>query len=312
MDETGKKLLSLMFRPGERVCVSHNKYGYHSMPLSEVLDKESVTMVPTQNSCIERKIEWVPENFEKIATDRLLLVSLNPNNKWRNDESVTAYRNILIEMDTGSIKQQLDHIKAIGVPYSAAVFSGNKSIHFLISLDKDLPDEKTYRLFSMWVIKAIPLADQQTFNPSRSIRIPGAYREPGKKQRLMEYKGPVAITDLMAWLRKHPDAMPVSKPLRERSEERDYNKIRPWAKKRIAKIKKYGLDKRKGRSDQWYALAFEFALSGYSEDDTLRILGGFFEPERDYKEKEWKATINSAFKRVESTDVKKNQQRRRR
>lgn len=284
MDETGQRLLSLMFRPGERVCVSHNKYGYHSIPLENAfLDK--VTLESRDS-----------ERFsEKVSSDRLVLVSLNPNNKWREDESCTAFRNILVEMDTGPLKQQLEYIKTKGLPYSASVFSGNKSIHFLISLDEDFKDEDEYRMFSQWILRAIPLADQKTFNPSRSIRIPGAYREPGKKQRLVELKGPVKKIDLVNWLNKHMDARPKSETVREKSEDFAYEHLRPWVRKRLIN----GLDKRKGRSNQWYAIAYEFALSGYSEDDTLRLLGGFFMPDRDFKEKEWKTTVLSAFKHVD-------------
>lgn len=276
--------MNLMFRPGERVCVSHNKYGYHSVPLESAL-ADRVTLVSPD---IRRK-------HEIFHTDRLTLVSLNPNAKWREDETCTAFRNILVEMDYGPLKQQLDHIKAIGLPYSAAIFSGNKSIHFLISLDQDFPSENVYRLFSQWILKAIPLADQKTFNPSRSIRIPGSYREPGKKQRLIEYNGPVKLVDLVAWLERHPEAKPVRGPLRDKKEEFDPNIIKPWVMERLQN----GLDRRKGRSNQWFAIAFEFALSGISEDATLRILGGFFVPDRDFKEKEWKTTINSAFKHVD-------------
>lgn len=284
MDETGQKILSLMFRPGERVCVSHNKYGYHCVPVEMAVSDDVALVSPDADRPIER-----------VHSDKLTLVCLNPSKSWRSDENCTAFRNILVEMDYGPLKQQLEHVKAIGLPYSAAIFSGNKSIHFLISLDRDFPDEDKYRLFAQWILKSIPLADQKTFNPSRSIRIPGSYREPGKKQRLIEYKGPVKMADLANWLMRHPDARPKKGPIREKSDDFAFEHLRPWVRKRLLN----GLDKRKGRSNQWYAIAYEFCLAGYSESDTLRILGGFFEPDRDFKEKEWRTTINSAFKHVD-------------
>lgn len=274
-----------MFRPCERVCVSHNKFGYHSVELEYVLSGKVALLSPNAN---------VP--VEEVDSDKLTLVSLNPNNKWREDETCTAYRNFLVEMDTGEIKSQLDHIKALELPYSAAIFSGNKSVHFLISLSQDLPNEELYRMFAQWMLKSIPLADQKTFNPSRSIRIPGAYRELNKKQRLIEYRGSVEIKDLVTWLQRHPEARPKRGTLREKTGEvNSFDKIRPWARKRLIN----GLDKRKGRSNQWYAIAFEFALANYDYDDTIRILGEFFIPERDFKEKEWLNTVKSAFKNVD-------------
>jgi len=284
MSPEGKSVLGLMFRQGERVCVSHNKFGYHSIPIENAVSDKVTLVSPNAN---------VP--VEYVHSDRLTLVSLNPSKGWRTDENCTSFRNFLVEIDIGTIDSQLAHIHAIGIPYSCVVFSGNRSAHTLISLSKDLPNEDVYRMFAQWILKAIPIADQKTFNPSRSIRIPGAYREPGKQQKLLEYKGPVDIQDLVAWLQKHPEARPVKGPLREKSGVTAFDKIRPWARKRLIN----GLDPRKGRSNQWFALAFEFCLSGYSIEDTITILGGFFSPDRDFKEKEWKTTIHSAFKHVD-------------
>lgn len=283
MDDTGKKILNLMFRPFEKICVSPNKYGYHSVDLGSAMS-DKVTLVSPN---AERPIEY-------IHSDRLTLVALNPINGWRNDESCTAFRNILVEMDAGPARAQLEYIKSMKLPYSAAIWSGNKSIHFLISIDQDFPSEEVYRTFAMWILKALPMADQKTFNPSRSIRIPGSYREPGKKQRLIEYKGPVKLKDLAQWAMEHPEAMPVTKKVRPKSNFFDFDDLRPWVKIRLAN----GLDKRKSRNGQWYAIAFEFALSSYSYDDTIKILGGFFTPDRDFKEREWRTAIKSAFKTV--------------
>lgn len=293
MDETGKKLLNLMFRPEETVCVSHNKYGYHSIPLSEVLGKEVVTLVPTEESCAKRKIEWKPENFEKAFTGNLTLVALNPIKGWREDSNCTAFRNFLIEMDAGDLKGQYEYIQYMGIPYSAVIFSGNKSLHFLISLEQDLPDEKEYRFFSEWILNALPMADDKTKNPSRGIRIPGAFREPQKKQRLVELKGPVNNTKLLLWLAKHMDAKP-KKPEKRVPGSRNFDAMPMWVTERLIK----GIDPAKGRNQQWYAIAYEFALTGYTESETLEFLGDYFTPERDFKEREWRTAIKSAFKHV--------------
>src|ERR1700678_1605238 len=73
--------------------------------------------------------------------------SINPMDptKTRADSSVLKYRNILVEMDHMPLEQQDQYIVEIGMPYSTAVFSGSKSIHYIISLETELQDEQIYR-----------------------------------------------------------------------------------------------------------------------------------------------------------------------
>lgn len=290
MHEDGKKLLNLMFRPGETVCVSHNKYAYHSLPLENAF-KDQVTLVPTLESCQKRKLEWGPEHFEKVPTEKLLLVALNPIKGYRSDEGVTAFRNFLVEMDNYDLKAQIDYIKRLGLPYSAMVFSGSKSMHFLISLEEDLPNEKVWRTFAQWLLNIAPLADQQTKNPSRGIRIPGGLRDTGP-QRLVEFKGSVKTSDLLAFFRKHIEAQPKEPEKRSIHRKFHFNGIRKWC----LDLLENGLKEDRGRNNQWYAIAYEFALNGASEDETIEILGSYFTPERGFKEREWLVTIKSAFK----------------
>ena len=268
-----------MFRPGETVCVSHNKYGYHSIPLDNAMNGPVRLVPPNING---------EDLYPK--TEELTLVALNPIKGFRQDINCTAFRSFLVEMDYGPIAQQLEYVKKMEMPYSAAIFSGNKSIHFLISLDKDLPSEKIYRFFSEWILGAVTLADQATKNPSRSIRIPGAYREPTKKQELMEYRGPVTVEELTNWLRRHPGAKPKEKQEHKVSEIPDFTKIKGW----ICKALVDGI--RTNRNKMWFTVGVEFALAGYEEDDTLDKLRPYYHSDSDFKEKEWETTVRSAFK----------------
>lgn len=284
MHKTGQNLLNLMFRPGETVCVSHNKYGYHSIPLQNALDGTVTLVSPNPD-----------REFEKVDSDILTLVSLNPIRGWRDDASVTAYRNFLVEMDYGPLPEQLAYAKAIGLPYSAVVFSGSKSLHFLISLDQDLPSYDVYYLMAEWTLGIATAADQNTKNPSRQIRIPGAYREPGKKQLIVEHKGPTSLKVFSEWLAAHPGAKPKPPEKREISKEWDPKKLKGWVSKRL---QDGNIGAKQGRNKEWFAIACEFALAGYNEDDTMDILSAYFVPDRDFKEKEWKTSIKSAFKYI--------------
>jgi hypothetical protein len=297
MDDTGKKLLNLMFREGETVCVSPNKYGYHSIPLEAAMGDEKVILVPTEESCKKRNIPWDDKACEHVETSDLILAALNPIEGFREDRNCKAFRNFLMEMDVGPLKEQIAYIQKLGLPYSAAVFSGGKSIHFLVALEENLETEERWRHVNHWMLSILTLADQKCQNPSRSIRIPGAYREkdnPEKKQRLVEAKERIKFADLLAWLEKFPEAKPKPKEKRVVSTEVDFDKLKPWVVKALIN----GLDPRKGRNQQWFAIACDFALAGYTEDDTMDILSRYFQEDRDFKEREWKSAIKSGFKYI--------------
>lgn len=286
MHDSGVKLLKLMFREGETICISPNKYGYHSMPLEKAFE-ENVKLLNTKF----RDSKPIEECVEEYPTNELRLVGLNPINGWHDDASCYKYRNFLIEMDVGPLSDQMVYIKRLEMPYSAIVFSGGKSLHFLVSLAEDLPDEKTWRKVSEWILSIVTMADQNTKNPSRRIRVPGAKRD-DSKQALVELIGAVPNKTLGTWLKKYPHLMPKEaekKPITG-------NKRFPTMKKWMVKALHGDFPADKGRNKTWFAIACEFVLAGFDEDDTIDILRDFFSPDRDFKEREWKTTIRSAFK----------------
>lgn len=288
MHETGVKLLNLMFKEGETICISPNKYGYHSTPLANAIGSE-ISLLNTKF----RDGKPPEECVEKFPTDELRLVALNPIQGWCDDASCYAWRNFLIEMDYGPLPEQLAYIKKLGMPYSAVVFSGGKSLHFLISVAEDFKDEKTYRKVAEWVLAIVTLADQNTKNPSRRIRIPGPKRD-NSKQALVEFKGKVPNAILGEWLQKYSHLMPKEREKRQISGDRRFPKMKPW----MAKALKGEFPTDKGRNKTWFSIACEFVLAGFSEDDTIDILQDYFQPDRDFKEREWKTTIKSAFKYI--------------
>jgi hypothetical protein len=284
MDSTGKSLLGILFNEGETICVSPNEFAYHSIPLENAFEP-TITLVPPDE---ERELSY-------CDSKNLLMVAINPIKGWRRDSSVTSFRSFLLELDSGSIQEQLGYIDKLGVPFSAQVFSGNKSIHTVITLDEDLKDEKTYRYTADWIFNVVAHADKNCRNPSRSIRIPGAYREPGKKQRLFKINKRISQKELADWLNKFTHLKPQVKPKKEIPGEADYNRLSPWCRAMLTK----GIDFKKGRNQTWYALAVDFALAGFSEDEAIQTLSKFYNEERDFKEKEWLKSINQGFKRIQ-------------
>lgn len=288
MHDDGQQILELMFQPGETVCVSNSQFGYHSIPLENAING-NIDLIPPL-------IDGKPLEEQVINCNSydLTMIALNPIEGYRRDSNVKRFRNFLIELDVGSTDEQQEYIKRSGMPYSAMIFSGNKSIHTLISLSEDLPGEKAYRLVAQWILNILPLADQNIKNPSRSIRIPGAEREIGKFQQLFELKDKVLFKDLVKWLHKYPSSKPKVYKKREVSSEESLDAIRkPWV---IEKLQ----DARNGfplvgRNSGWFQLACEFYMAGFSEEKTVEIFSRYFDEDHDFKEKEFLAAIASAF-----------------
>jgi hypothetical protein len=270
-----------MFNPEESVSVTPDKAGYHSLPLSTVLNGEVNLLLPSFKH---------PKDYKTVSSDKLLSVALNPIEGWCRDVNCKAFRNFLFEIDVGPIDSQLEYIKRSGIPTSAIVFSGNKSIHVLVSLSEDLSDENTWRKINLWVLNILPLLDQNCKNPSRKIRIPGAEREPGKFQQLIEFKGKVQTKDLADWLYKHRGSCPQEKPKRKPAGEADLSLIKPWA----SKLLNDGITS--NRNHNWFSVAVEFAAAGIFEEEAIEMLEQYFTPERDFKEREWLTAIASGYR----------------
>jgi len=284
MDPTGQSLLNLLFNPGETICVSNNEFGFQSVPLKDALNGKVTLISPNENSPLR-----------KVDSSKLTMVAINPINGWRRDEYVTAFRSYLVEIDVGTIKEQLGTIEHFKMPFSAQIFSGNKSVHTVITLDQDLPDEKTYRAIGNWIFNIISMCDQDCKNPSRSTRIPGAYREPGKKQRLIKLNRRITLKELMDWLKQYEHLRPKAREKKVVPKgQADFSRLSPWCRVMLTK----GIDFKNGRSNTWYAIAYDLALAGFTEDGIIEILSERFEEERDFKEKEFLTTIRSAFKKV--------------
>lgn len=280
---SGKQLLQLLFNEGESVCVSHDGYGYHSVP-SENLDY-SVLELDNPNKEIGDKT---------ISVDEVQLVALNPMSGYRRDEFCTAFRSFLVEMDEGPLPDQLRYVREMGMPYSACVFSGGKSLHFAITLSSDLPNYEVYYFYSTWILNVMKKADQNTKNPSRSIRLAGQIRG-GQEQRLVEMKGRVDLDVLNAWLSKYQGFKPTGFFTKKKEGVQGLNtrrRLPRWVKKEL----RTGLDMSKGRNRRWFQIASEFGKAGYDDQETVDFLDNYFTPEYDFKRPEWVTTIKSGVR----------------
>jgi len=149
-------------------------------------------------------VDAVPDHVAKVF---FCINPLKPGST-RSDKAVLTNRNMLIECDSMLVKDQYQLIKAAGFPFSTCVYSGNKSLHFIISLAEACTDEKEYRALTKRIYAALKTCgvapDVACSNPSRQSRYPNGVRQDnGKIQHLIECKGRVSRADLEQWLVEH-------------------------------------------------------------------------------------------------------------
>ena len=286
MTEMTQNFVSLLFNPGESICVSPNKYGYHSVE-QEDLNGE-ISLISPKESIAPKA----------ISESDINLIALNPIKGYRRDENVTAYRTFLVEIDTGPLEEQKKYIEESGLPYSVCIFSGNKSLHYGIVLDEDLPSLSVWRWCNKWILNILTQADQQVKNPSRSIRFPGNKRHDGKQliQAMVDCQGRVKKADFFNWLGKHED----KKPRKEKKIHTgdfiigmpDFTKIPPD----VAAIYQGGVSD--NRNATWFYIGCRLAKIGFNDIQAINFLEQYFQEESDFKRREWETCLKSAYKRV--------------
>jgi hypothetical protein len=94
------------------------------------------------------------------------------------------------------------------MPYSTCVFSGGKSLHFIISLETPLESEEEYRCWWKAIFKIMGNRgaglDKSTVNPSSFSRCPNAYREDKDQiQHLLKVNARVKNEVMASWFKSH-------------------------------------------------------------------------------------------------------------
>lgn len=283
MNPNGQRLLDILFDSNEEICITPNKFGYMSIPLSEIYSNSFILSPQTEK---QRPVMCRPED--------IMLVSINPIKGARRDENVTAYRSFMVELDSGNLSEQFQYVKNKNMPYSVCVFSGGKSLHFGITLTKPLPSYEVWHFYAEWILSVMDKADQQTKNPSRGIRMAGNFRD-GNEMKLIDVNERIELETLTNWLSKHPELAPKPQEKRQIVDtDVDLLALPSWVQAEL----ELGIDTSKGRNNRWFAIAYECGLLGWNEDDTISILGMYFEEERDFTKREWETAIKSGIRKV--------------
>lgn len=170
------RLLDACFRPEEFVAIA---------PATEddegnIVPKRGVTLTAKQ----WRKRVESKGGIDKCFTTPLgLFVRINPMREGgaKNDD-VTSYRHVLVEFDQNARGEripkdvQFGAIVSSGLPVTAVIDSGNKSIHAWVRVDAPDAGEYRRRVDIIWDLFEGLNLDKQNKNPSRLSRCPDGWR----------------------------------------------------------------------------------------------------------------------------------------
>jgi hypothetical protein len=259
----------VLFEPNEATCLANTPYGTDVYTIAQA-----------------RQSKEPPAFF-----------TINPlrYGTKRADANVTSLRNFLIECDNGELKTQHEYIKALGMPYSTLVFSGSKSLHYVISLETPIQDRAHYAALAKRIHKAVLNCDHTTKNPSRLSRWPGHFREEkGKIQYLLEVKERVPNEVIEAWLTAQN--IPYEEPTTPVDDIFEGMRFEPNS---FTKHFVYAGANSGERNKQLYLAAHDLRACGYSYEQAIEYLET--SPvcsEVDFSRKEFERTILSAFQKI--------------
>jgi len=137
----------------------------------------------------------------------------SPDKPRVSNANVIKHRSFLLEFDNGSISEQIRLMEeTYRIPYSAAIFSGGKSVHFLISLEEPISKVKyeaiaksmlpspreleRRKIQGLWL--GVQEADTACKNACRSIRMPDVRRAAtGKMQEILYIGQRIQLVNLL-------------------------------------------------------------------------------------------------------------------
>jgi hypothetical protein len=306
--ENLKKAMRLLFKRDDKICVG-NQFAVDvgSQPIEPVAEFFSIN--PLHGSLDHKK--------EANGAIRAF-----KSNGRRADLNVTSYNNFLFEIDSLPLDRQLQCFSDCGVPWATITYSGGKSYHAILSLEKSPVTAKPHTQEAVDEYKRIwqsicavltkrlnqplTLFDSACQNPSRLSRTPGAVR-PGteKLQHLQHFGRLCSSEEFAAIMQEAPDfAMPKhSRGTSQRSRgEEEFKMMLPVSLMQELKYpKKWASGTGEGNYGDLYRLVSwaidscgvdKETLTTYMEKYTFPYLVGTGYPlEKCYK------PINDAFKK---------------
>lgn len=164
--------LRMFFKDGEGVCINRESLKHHGevKPLEYWLNYFHPDYSPS--------IKDYPNG---------VWFRINPvKDESGTDESVSAFRHLLIEFDHRTLEEQWAIYTESDLPITAVIYSGSRSMHALVRVDARDAKEFKERQEKVYGYLRDYLDDSGNKNPSRYSRLPGVYRNE-KEQRLIAY-----------------------------------------------------------------------------------------------------------------------------
>jgi len=130
---------------------------------------------------------------KKIKEGKYFCINPLKPGSSRKQLNLTERRNVLIEFDCDDLETQWNIIRNKRIPFRTIVFSGNKSLHVIIAVDKDL-GKCYYRSIMKRLKRVLPEADAACFEPARLSRLAT------DAQPLQDVGEIITVEELEAWL----------------------------------------------------------------------------------------------------------------
>jgi RecA-family ATPase len=185
LDVSIEGFLEKMFRPGETICICLDSYA------PEGTNK----YIPADSGHFATLEKWKEQlakrpHLEKIYEEQAgVWLRVNPirdGDTSGSDDSVTDFRNVLVEFDSLPKSDQWDIYKQSGLPIAAVTDSGGKSLHALVKVDAKNLEEYRERQKRVYDFLSEYLDDKGNGNPSRFSRLPGVTRA-GQPQHVVAF-----------------------------------------------------------------------------------------------------------------------------
>ena len=176
--------------------------------------------------------------FPDLIADRGVKFSINPIIDWRNEENVlkAGLYSMLFEMDKTSEGKliprdtQINLFKSSGLPYSTMTWSGTKSVHVIVRLDRKIPVDlfnPLWEAIERVLTKHGCSIDAATKKKPQISRMPESIRKvpiyddndtiidyEESKQDLIDVRSRITLKELGAWLKLHGESIEKPKPIK--------------------------------------------------------------------------------------------------
>jgi hypothetical protein len=197
------------------------------------LDNNTKAIVADNTNNIERWIYYKKLNYESInplnLENRYDPIKAKVNKTAHFDSNTTSLRNFLYEMDDPPLEEQEKYESKLIEEkiINRAVFSGSKSIHFRITIDREVKGVDIYKIIWSYLNAKYfdDKADTSCKNPSRLTRRPGYLNQKTNRKQELRFSGNIIlpaktfIDDIKEILKREEREREIQQALREENEK---------------------------------------------------------------------------------------------